>query len=107
MIDVVPIPAFTDNYIWLMHDGTNALVVDPGDAIPVLNYLQDHHLTLTTILITHHHQDHTGGVHTLSQQTNCKIYAPTKTPLPCCMTQRHPTTITSPRRAATTQVLHA
>lgn len=61
-LTIHPIPAFTDNYIWCLHDGTNAVVVDPGDAQPVLAYLNAHSLTLAAILITHHHHDHTGGI---------------------------------------------
>lgn len=61
-IHVQPIPAFNDNYIWCMHDTDFALVVDPGDAKPVLDYLHAHKLKLCAILVTHHHQDHTGGI---------------------------------------------
>ncbi|QWD11868.1 hydroxyacylglutathione hydrolase [Polynucleobacter paneuropaeus] len=62
LLQVWPIPAFEDNYIWCIHDGHSALVVDPGDAAPVLKYLAEKQLHLTGILITHHHADHTGGV---------------------------------------------
>ena len=62
---LTPIPAFTDNYLWLIHDSTHAWVVDPGDAAPVLQYLEQHHLTLCGMLLTHHHADHIGGVATL------------------------------------------
>jgi hydroxyacylglutathione hydrolase len=64
-LQVWPIPAFDDNYIWCIHDGVSALVVDPGDAGPVLDYLESQSLTLTGILITHHHADHTGGIQDL------------------------------------------
>ena len=64
-LQVWPIPAFDDNYIWCIHDGESALVVDPGDAGPVLDYLESQELTLTGILITHHHADHTGGIQDL------------------------------------------
>jgi hydroxyacylglutathione hydrolase len=59
---VFPIPAFTDNYIWCVHNQEHAVVVDPGDAQPVLEYLKTHDLTLAAVLITHHHRDHTGGI---------------------------------------------
>ncbi len=62
MVKVIPIPALKDNYIWLIKNGTEAIVVDPGDASPVLAYLSNHALTLTAILITHKHADHTGGI---------------------------------------------
>ncbi|MCW8092767.1 hydroxyacylglutathione hydrolase [Alteromonas sp. ASW11-130] len=61
-VSVTPIPAFTDNYIWCLRNTTDAVVVDPGDAEPVLAYLKDHNLKLAGILITHHHHDHTGGI---------------------------------------------
>ncbi|MEP4889316.1 MAG: hydroxyacylglutathione hydrolase [Aliiglaciecola sp.] len=61
-LSVFPIPAFTDNYIWCIHNGVNCWVVDPGDAKPVIDYIQAEGLTLKGILITHHHSDHTGGI---------------------------------------------
>ncbi|PKO43862.1 MAG: hydroxyacylglutathione hydrolase [Betaproteobacteria bacterium HGW-Betaproteobacteria-22] len=67
-IQIIPIPAFTDNYIWLIHNGQSAIVVDPGDALPVLNTLKALNLDLKAILITHHHQDHIGGVGTLLEK---------------------------------------
>ena len=60
-----PIPAFTDNYIWAIRCGNQCLVVDPGDATPVLSYLEQTQVKLAGILITHHHADHTGGLNTL------------------------------------------
>ncbi|MDG3088849.1 hydroxyacylglutathione hydrolase [Vibrio hannami] len=63
MLTIKSIPAFNDNYIWLIHNSTEACaVVDPGDAAPVLSYIEEHGLTLEAILLTHHHNDHTGGV---------------------------------------------
>lgn len=62
MLQIVPIPAFQDNYIWAVHDGHVAAVVDPGDAEPVLRFLQVHDLLLGAIVITHHHGDHVGGI---------------------------------------------
>jgi len=62
MIDVTAIPAFDDNYIWMLHEGEHAAVVDPGEAAPVLAWLAHHDKKLTAILLTHHHGDHTGGV---------------------------------------------
>ncbi|MEJ0004572.1 MAG: hydroxyacylglutathione hydrolase [Pararobbsia sp.] len=63
--DYVPVPAFEDNYIWVMADGQSAVVVDPGDAAPVENWLREHGKKLTAILLTHHHADHVGGVASL------------------------------------------
>lgn len=62
------IPAFSDNYIWCVHNGTQAVVVDPGEAAPVLAYCEQQQLDLIAILITHHHPDHTGGI---AQLTAC------------------------------------
>lgn len=61
-IKIVPLPAFQDNYIWLLRFKDQAIVVDPGDARPVIEYLSRRKLNLHTILITHHHGDHIGGV---------------------------------------------
>ena len=62
MFEVIRIPAFKDNYIWLLRKGASAVVVDPGDANCVLEVLERERLTLDSILITHHHHDHQGGV---------------------------------------------
>ncbi|TBR37983.1 hydroxyacylglutathione hydrolase [Marinomonas agarivorans] len=73
-----PIPAFHDNYIWILinNNSAEAWVVDPGDAKPVLSYLTEHNLKLTGILLTHHHHDHTGGVLPLRQQYDCIVIGP-------------------------------
>jgi hydroxyacylglutathione hydrolase len=77
MINVVPIPAFQDNYLWLIHDGTYAAVVDPGDAAPVADYLTQHGLKLAAIMITHHHADHIGGLLALKSQFSVPVvYGP-------------------------------
>ncbi len=62
MLTVFPVPAFADNYLWVIHDATHAVAVDPGDATPVIDYLASHNLTLSAIMVTHHHADHVGGV---------------------------------------------
>jgi hydroxyacylglutathione hydrolase len=62
---VVPVPAFADNYLWLVVRGRDALVVDPGDAAPIERALAERGLTLRAILLTHHHADHVGGVRAL------------------------------------------
>lgn len=81
-MNLLPIPSFSDNYIWLLHDGRQALVVDPGDATPVLAALQDHNLQLQAILLTHHHNDHVGGVAALRAATGAEVYGPAHETLP-------------------------
>ena len=76
MLHIVPIPAFEDNYIWLLHNEKHAVVIDPGDALPVIDFLQKNKLTLSAILITHHHNDHIGGVAELLEFADVKVYAP-------------------------------
>lgn len=78
MLNVIPIPAFNDNYIWLLHrEGSNrAAVVDPGQAEPVLAYLKAQGLSLEAILITHHHHDHIDGIDSLLANTQVPVYGP-------------------------------
>ena len=76
MFDVIRIPAFKDNYIWLLRKGASALVVDPGDACPVLEVLAREGLTLESILVTHHHADHQGGVASLLSHFPAKVFGP-------------------------------
>jgi hydroxyacylglutathione hydrolase len=73
---LIPLPAFQDNDLWVLHDGHRAVVVDPGDAQPVLEFLQRDGLQLEAILVTHHHQDHIGGVDQLRDATGAKVYGP-------------------------------
>ncbi len=78
----MPIPAFSDNYIWLLYDAGQALVVDPGDAAPVLASLRQLDLQLQGILVTHHHADHVGGVAQLRQATGAQVWGPAYEQLP-------------------------
>ncbi len=71
-----PIPAFSDNYIWLLQNGQEALVVDPGEADSVLACLAERELQLRGILVTHHHADHVGGVQALHDATGAPVFAP-------------------------------
>ena len=76
MFSIVPVSAFTDNYIWVIHDQHHAVVVDPGDAKPVLNFLHQKNLKLIAILNTHHHIDHVGGNLALLQESPVPVYGP-------------------------------
>ncbi len=76
MLNIIPIPAFDDNYIWLLHNKRYAVVVDPGDAAPVIATLNKLNLTLAAILITHHHSDHIDGVTALLTHQKAPTYAP-------------------------------
>lgn len=78
MLSVTPIPAFNDNYIWLLRQDTSdkVAVVDPGDAAPVIEILEREGLTLASILITHHHHDHTGGLPELIERYHPRVIGP-------------------------------
>ncbi|MGF6593617.1 hydroxyacylglutathione hydrolase [Pseudomonas sp. 2835] len=85
MIQIDALPAFTDNYIWLLQDAANqrCAVVDPGDAAPVLAWLERHPgWQLSDILITHHHHDHVGGVEQLKARTGATVYGPAHEQIP-------------------------
>ena len=75
-LSVLTVPAFHDNYLWLIHDGRHATVVDPGDAEPIRAALAAHKLSLTAILLTHHHADHIGGVPSLLAEWPVPVYGP-------------------------------
>jgi len=79
-----PIKAFNDNYIWLIDDGHDACVVDPGDAAPVMKVMNQEQLTLTNILLTHHHHDHVGGVDALVKAYGARVWGPAGEVLPHC-----------------------
>lgn len=76
MLNIFAIPAFTDNYIWTIVNGKEAIVIDPGDAKPVIDTFKEKDLTLTKILITHHHFDHCGGIEELRKRFNVKVFGP-------------------------------
>lgn len=75
-LSVLAVPAFADNYLWLIHDGRHAAAVDPGAAAPVRAALDAHGLRLTAILLTHHHADHIGGVPELLRHEPVPVYGP-------------------------------
>jgi hydroxyacylglutathione hydrolase len=75
-LSITPIPAFTDNYFWLLARGGRAAIVDPGDAAPVRRALEQRGLALDAILVTHHHLDHIGGLPALTQAFAVPVYGP-------------------------------
>lgn len=81
-MELLALPAFADNYIWLLHDGKQALVVDPGEAAPVHAALDAHGLGLAAILVTHHHGDHVGGVDALRSRLTGPVYGPARERIP-------------------------
>lgn len=82
MFTLLPLPAFDDNYIWVIHDGQHAIAVDPGDPAVLVAYLDAQQLSLTAVLVTHHHRDHTGGNIALAKHYGCRVYAPDNPRIP-------------------------
>ena len=82
-MNILPIPAFHDNYIWLIEtQAGKAIVVDPGDANAVKQRLQQRNLALSAILVTHHHPDHTGGIDELTEHYGARVIGPANSPYP-------------------------
>ncbi|MBV7413469.1 hydroxyacylglutathione hydrolase [Aeromonas sp. sif2433] len=83
MYTVITVPAFSDNYIWLIRHENHCLAVDPGEAAPVLERLEALGLELDAILLTHHHKDHVGGVGELLRHfPRASLYGPKHDPMP-------------------------
>lgn len=81
-MDIVPVKAFKDNYVWTLRDARHAAVVDPGEAAPVLEYLARENLRLVAILATHHHPDHVGGIAELLGRFRVPVFGPKNEPIP-------------------------
>lgn len=81
---LIPLPALSDNYIWLLCQGHDAIVIDPGEAAGVARHLDDHGLNLRAILLTHHHGDHVGGAVELHERSGAPVYGPAGERLPIC-----------------------
>jgi len=82
MTEILALPAFDDNYIWLLRAGGNVAVVDPGDAVPVLGHLAKSGDRLCAILTTHHHADHIGGLAELLARFAVPVYGPVLEDIP-------------------------
>jgi hydroxyacylglutathione hydrolase len=82
MLTIIPIPAFADNYIWLLREGNVAAVIDPGDAAPVVAWLERENVALTAIVATHHHGDHVGGIPALLARGKVPVYGPAHEAIP-------------------------
>lgn len=82
MLEIVPLRAFKDNYIWTLRDQRVAAVVDPGEAGPVKEYLAREGLSLAAILATHHHPDHVGGIAELVRAKRVPVFGPKGEPIP-------------------------
>jgi hydroxyacylglutathione hydrolase len=106
MMDIVPLPALRDNYVWTLRDARHAAVVDPGEARPVLEYLERERLELCAILATHHHPDHVGGIPELLEKWRVPVYGPKGEPI---ATLTHPVaegdTVSIPELALALSVL--
>lgn len=84
-MNLLSLPAFDDNYLWMIHDGREAVVVDPGDATPVIAALDRADLQLAGILVTHKHPDHVGGLRTLldhPRAQSTQVWGPGNEPMP-------------------------
>lgn len=84
MFEILLIPAFNDNYIWLLVRDGRAAAVDPGDATPVIARLEALQLRLETILVTHHHADHQGGVAELVERWHPRVFGPEQESITGC-----------------------
>lgn len=82
MAQIIPIPAFADNYIWLLRSGDVGAIVDPGDAAPVIAYLEREGVAPCAILATHHHGDHVGGIPALLARWPVPVFGPAREKIP-------------------------
>lgn len=89
MPTIIPIPAFSDNYIWVIREGMHAAVVDPGDAAPVIAYLEREGATLSAIINTHHHGDHVGGNEALVARWRVPVFGPATESIPAVTRRLH------------------
>jgi hydroxyacylglutathione hydrolase len=78
MMAIHAVPAFKDNYIWILEEAGKAVAVDPGDAAPVEQFLESRGLALAAVLATHHHADHVGGLPALARHWKCPTFGPAR-----------------------------
>jgi len=82
MATIIPVRAFSDNYVWILREGSRAAVVDPGDAAPVLDYVEREGLSICALLATHHHRDHVGGIAALAERFDAPVFGPAHESIP-------------------------
>jgi hydroxyacylglutathione hydrolase len=84
MLEIVAVPAFSDNYIWLVRDEASGetVVVDPGDAAPALAEVERRGWRVTQVWNTHHHWDHSGGNLAMKETTGCTVSGPAAENIP-------------------------
>lgn len=81
-MEIIQLRAFSDNYLWLLREGNHVAAIDPGDALPVLDYVREQQLRLCAILVTHHHPDHVGGIARLLEHTTLPVFGPPRAEIP-------------------------
>jgi hydroxyacylglutathione hydrolase len=82
MAEIIPIPAFADNYIWFLRNGDVGAIVDPGDAAPVISFMDRTGTVPSAILATHHHGDHVGGIPALLARRQVPVFGPLREKIP-------------------------
>ena len=82
MASIIAVPAFSDNYVWMLRNDAHAVIVDPGDAAPVLDRLASERVQLAAIFATHHHNDHVGGIPALRERFDVPVFGPAGETIP-------------------------
>lgn len=103
---ITAIPALKDNYIWAIIENNHALIVDPGEALPVMNFLDQNKLILTAILITHKHWDHSNGIDEIVTHHPVPVYGPITDDIYITHPLQNNAEINFPELEATFKILH-